>query len=117
MFAFLKKNNQELDPDKDETSMGNILKSMGAISEAHLDILMDRQRENPEEKIGELAVQSSFCTREDLEYAIKAQLGLRAHGSNKIRILAALHKNNIERSRKVYKKRQSLNEAILAKIG
>ena len=117
MFAFLIKKKIELDPGEHETSLGNILKMMGAISEAHLEILVDRQKVRPEEKIGELAVESGFCTNDDLRYAIKAQLGLREAGSNKIRIYASLHKNNINRSKTIYKKRQILNEAILAKVG
>jgi hypothetical protein len=62
------------------TDIGNILVRMGAISWVELHSAVERQKEVPHKKLGELLMENDFITKEILEEALDLQQKLKTPG-------------------------------------
>jgi hypothetical protein len=67
------------DPKIDPTSLGSILLKMGAISEEELLCAVEEQRKiTADVLLGKLLIAHGFCTEDQVEVAVRAQLGMRS---------------------------------------
>ena len=114
--SILKRKKEKKDPRDDITSIGNILLTMGEIDRPTLDFLLrDQQESDFKNKIGDLAVIHGFITKRALDESLKWQELIRK-SQNKHIILAEIARCNIEKNRKVAKKREALNTVLMEKL-
>jgi len=116
MFKFFKSAKEEILPIDDPASIGNVLKSTGAINDSQfreIVILIDKY---PDKKFGEIAVYIGACTDRDVLQAIDFQKRLRRGKLGRIAVLAEMQKVNIERSREVQKRREQIGINMMQKV-
>ena len=111
LFNLFKKNEYTKSPMDDETSIGSILKAMGAITSRDLEFIIVRQ-EKTNLRMGEISVNSGMCSQSDVDYAIEIQSRIRSEGSDKLKIYAEIHKCNIKKNIEVSKRRSEINNSL-----
>lgn len=68
---------KKLSPERDPSSIGNILVDMGFLNESRLLSLIDRFRASKDELLGEYIVRHTELTEEQVEVALMRQKRLR----------------------------------------
>jgi hypothetical protein len=73
-----------MNPTEDPTSIGAILMSMGAVTEAQIEEVIEEQRRLREDALlGRLLVAKGYCTQEQFEIAMAAQTSMRDGGKER----------------------------------
>lgn len=80
MMGFFKRK----DPEEDPSSIGNVLISMGLISESELYGIIEEFKASKEELLGEFIVRKSRITEYQLEFALIKQKIMRGEGDRKL---------------------------------
>lgn len=80
MLGFLKRRT----PEEDETSIGNLLVSMGLLTTGELTNIVKEFRESKEELLGQFIVRKTAITEDQIEIALLKQRVLRGRADQKV---------------------------------